>query len=404
MRILIALSYAPYPVKRGTDRLVMNLIEGLSKNHTVTLAAMTLEEGDDTVLGSIESERVVVRSILAPNRRSLRHRLYYKARNMAISALRGIPEQTLYAAPPEYIRLVRETAKSSGIDLVLAFYWHLYALPAELPGVPVAIATQDVDFLVHPERVKRAKGGIEKILASTEAGKRERIERLAYESASIILTVTDRDRDALRGIYGRDKTIETIPLAMDLESYTPGMIEREGDLILFIGAYDADFNRDALLHFLSDVFPLCREKNSRIRLEVVGQGIDDEIRSSGGPGVEFLGRVEDIRPHLARSGVMVLPLRFGGGVRIRMMEAAAMGVPVVSTPIGVAGMGLVDGRNYIEASAPEEMAERIIELLGDRSLASEIGRNARLWAEDTISMTDYPERLDRVLGPLSPNS
>jgi glycosyltransferase involved in cell wall biosynthesis len=252
--------------------------------------------------------------------------------------------------------------------------------------------------------VKRAGGRIGKILTSTEAGKRERVERLSYESASIVLTVTDRDRDVLRGIYGSDTTIETMPLAMDLGSYRPGTSEREKDLIVFIGAYDADFNRDALLYFLSEVFPCCRKRNSRIRLEVVGQGVDDEIRSHAGPGVEFLGRVDDIRPYMARSGVMVLPLRFGGGVRIRMMEAAAMGVPVVSTPVGVAGMGLVDDRDYLEASTPEEMVERIIELLGDSNRASEIGRNARLWAEENISMADYPERLDRLLGLLSAGS
>ncbi len=404
MRILIALSYAPYPVKRGTDRLVMNLIEGLSKNHEVALVTMTLEEREDTVLKRIENERITVRSILAPNRRSLLHRLYYKSRNKALSALRKIPEQTLYAAPPEYIRFVRETARRQSVDLVIAFYWHLYELPSKLRGVPVAIATQDVDFLVHPERVKRARGRIGKILTSTEAGKRERVERLSYESASIVLTVTDRDRDVLRGIYGSDTTIETMPLAMDLGSYRPGMSEREKDLIVFIGAYDADFNRDALLYFLSEVFPCCRKWNSRIRLEVVGQGVDDEIRSHAGPGVEFLGRVDDIRPYMARSGVMVLPLRFGGGVRIRMMEAAAMGVPVVSTPVGVAGMGLVDDRDYLEASTPEKMVERIIELLGDSNRASEIGRNARLWAEENISMADYPERLDRLLGLLSAGS
>lgn len=404
MRILIARSYAPYPVKRGTDRLVMNLIEGLSKRHEVTLATMTLEEGEDRVLKRIENERIAVRSILAPNRRSLLHRLYYKSRNKTLSALGRIPEQTLYEAPHEYIRLVTETARRQEIDLVLAFYWHLYKLPGELRGVPVAIATMDVDFLVHPERVKLAKGRRGKIIASTEAGKRERIERLSYESASIILTVTDRDRDALRGIYGSAKTIETIPLAMDLGSYRPGMSGSEKNLIVIVGAYDADFNRDALLYFLSDVFPRCRKKNNLVRLEVVGQGVDDEIRSLAGPGVEFLGRVDDIRPYLARSGIMVLPLRFGGGVRIRMMEAAAMGVPVVSTPVGVAGMGLVDGRDYLEASTAEGMAERISELLVDRDRALEIGKNARLWAEETISMADYPERLDRLIGLLSASS
>jgi glycosyltransferase involved in cell wall biosynthesis len=401
MKILIALSYAPYPVKRGTDRLVMNLVEGLSKRHEVALVTMTLEREEEEILRRIERDNITVRSILAPNRRSPLHRLYYKSRNKILSHLKNIPEQTLYAAPPAYIRLVEEVSRREGSELVLAFYWHLHGLPSALPGVPVAIATQDVDFLVHPRRLERIKGRMARAFAAAESKKRERVERLAYEKASMILTVTDRDRDTLRQLYGHDTTIETLPLAMDLESYRPGAGEREENLVLSIGAYDADFNRDALEYFLAEIFPRCRERNGRIRLEVVGQGVDDELRSLAGPGVEFLGRVEDIRPHISRCSIMVLPLRYGGGVRIRMMEAAAMGAPVVSTPVGVAGMGLVKERDYVEASSSEEMVERIVDLLGNPQRAREIGRNARAWAEETLSMDDYPERLDRLFDLLA---
>ena len=97
---------------------------------------------------------------------------------------------------------------------------------------------------------------------------------------------------------------------------------------------------------------------------------------------------------------MVLPLRYGGGVRIRMLEAAATGTPVVSTPTGVAGMNLVDGRDYIEASTPMDMADNVIRLMKDRSMAEEIGRNARMWAENNLSMLDYPDRLDVMLSSL----
>ena len=116
-----------------------------------------------------------------------------------------------------------------------------------------------------------------------------------------------------------------------------------------------------------------------------------------GAGVLFVGSVEDIRPYLGRCSALVLPLRFGGGVRIRMMEASAMAAPVVSTPVGVAGMGLRAGREYLEAANPRKMADAISRLLEEPEEAARLGRAARAWAERTISMETYPDRLDALI-------
>jgi glycosyltransferase involved in cell wall biosynthesis len=404
MKILLALSYSPCPIKRGTDRLVMNLIEGLSRRHEVVLVTMTLTEEEDEALRALESDSIAVRSMRAPNARSLIHRGYYKMRNTILSGTERIPRQTLYAAPPEYLRLVRKTAADRRVDIVFAFYWHLYELPRMVRHARVAIATQDIDFLVHPKRLSHIGGRLGRLRVSLDAGMKERIERAAYREADIILTVTDRDRDVLEDMYGGDKCIRTLPLAMDLNSFRPNAFERHGDRILFLGAFDADFNRDALVYFLTAIFPRCLEKHPDITLHVVGQGIDDSIRTLAGPGVVFHGRVPDIRAHLGRSRLMVLPLRFGGGVRIRMMEAAAMGVPVVSTPVGVGGMGLLAGRDYLEADDAEAMVEAVLRLIDDSALAADIGGNARIWAEKNISMKDYPARLDFFLEDISSNS
>jgi glycosyltransferase involved in cell wall biosynthesis len=93
---------------------------------------------------------------------------------------------------------------------------------------------------------------------------------------------------------------------------------------------------------------------------------------------------------------MVLPLRFGGGVRIRMMEAAAMGTPVVSTPVGVAGMRLESGTHYAEARTADEIGEAVLQLLADEHGARRLGANARRWAEENISMESYPARLEAL--------
>jgi len=401
MRIIVALPYASWPVTKGTDRLILNLLDGLAVNHDVTLVAMALSRGDLERLREIEKPRVAVRAILAPHRRDIFHRLYHKNMNVAKAIFAGVPAQVGYAAPTAFLRLIADTAKERKADLVLASYWHLYRLPGLLKDSKLALVTHDLDFLVNPARLD-AMSGVSRFFAARRLKALERIERKAYEAYDTILTVTPSDAEALaRQPIAAGKAVYALPLALDLAEFNPAAYERERNRILFMGTFYSDFNRDALRFFASEVLPVVRSKNPEARLEVVGHGVDASLRVAAGPGVSFAGGVEDIRPYLGTCSVMVLPLRFCGGVRIRMMEAAAMGTPVVSTRVGVAGMGLEAGKDYLEGRTGAEIALAILHLLRDGGEARRIGALARRWAEKNISMESYPARLDALFEKIS---
>ncbi|MGD1047668.1 MAG: glycosyltransferase family 4 protein [Candidatus Krumholzibacteriaceae bacterium] len=404
MKIIVALPYAPWPITKGTDRLIMSLLHGLATRHDVVLVTMALSRGELERLHEIESPRIAVRAILAPNKRSVFHRALYKARNIAAAALTGVPAQVSYAAPEQLLSLIAATATAERGDLILASYWHLYRLPDRIKGSKLVLVTHDLDFVVNSGRLA-ALGGIARLAASVRLRALERIERKAYERYDTILTVTPSDAEVLaRYPVAAGKTVRALPLALDLSEFNPVAFKREKNRVLFIGSFYSDFNRDALRCLAGEVFPLVRAKKPGARLEVVGQGVTDELRASAGPDVSFTGGVKDIRPYLGSCAVMVLPLRFCGGVRIRMMEAAAMGTPVVSTPAGVAGMGLAAGRDYLEAGSSVGVAEAILRLLDDGDEAARIGANARRWAEATISMESYPKRLDDLLDTILPGA
>ena len=396
MRIIIALPYAPWPITKGTDRLILNLLDGLAVNHEVTLVAMALSRGDLERLREIERPRVAVRAILAPNKRSIFHRIYHKKMNITKAIFAGIPAQVSYAAPRAFLRLIADTAKERRADLVLASYWHLYRLPGLVKDSKLALVTHDLDFLVNPARLD-AMSGASRFFAARRLKALERIERKAYERYETILTVTPSDAEALaRHPVAAGKAVYALPLALDLGAFNPAAYTRERNRILFMGAFYSDFNRDALRFFATEVLPVVRSRNPEARIEVVGPGVDESLRAAAGPGVSFVGVVEDIRPCLGACSVMVLPLRFCGGVRIRMMEAAAMGTPVVSTPVGVAGMGLKAGIDYLEAQTGAEIALAILHVLRDGGEVRRIGACARRWAEENISMESYPARLDAL--------
>ncbi|MFA4949189.1 MAG: glycosyltransferase family 4 protein [Candidatus Krumholzibacteriia bacterium] len=396
MRIIVALPYAPWPVSKGTHRLILNLLDGLAVNHEVTLVAMALSRGELERLREIEKPRVAVRAILAPNKRSMFHRVYHKKLNLMKAVFAGVPAQVSYAAPQAFVRFIADTAKERKADLVLASYWHLYRLPELVKDSKLALVTHDLDFLVNPARLDTISGA-SRFFAARGLRALERIERKAYERYETILTVTPSDAEALaRHPAAAGKAVFALPLALDLGAFNPAAFERGQNRILFMGTFHSDFNRDALRFFSSEVLPVVRSRNPKARLEVVGHGVDESLRAAAGPDVSFAGGVEDIRPYLGACSVMVLPLRFCGGVRIRMMEAAAMGTPVVSTPVGVAGMGLKAGNDYLEAQTGAEIALAVLHLLRDGDEARRIGAGARRWAEENISMESYPARLDAL--------
>jgi glycosyltransferase involved in cell wall biosynthesis len=402
VKIIVAIPYAPWPITRGTDRLILNLLDGLSANHDVVLVTMALSRPELERLREIEKPRIGVRAMLAPNKRSRAHRAWYKGKNLARAVLAGVPPQVSYAAPAQLLRLIADTAREERADLVLASYWHLYRLPELITGRKLALITHDLDFVVNAGRVGAARG-LGRVAAALGARMLERVERAAYARYDTILTVTPSDAEVLRRHpLGEGKAIYSLPLAMDLSDFAPGAYGREKGTVLFLGMFHADFNRDALRFLLRDVFPRVRAEKPEARLEIVGHGVNNAMRASAGGGVHFAGGVDDIRPYLGRCSVMVLPLRFGGGVRIRMMEAAAMGTPVVSTPVGVGGMGLTAGVEYIEVQSAADMAEGVVRLLENEAEARSLGANARRWAERTMSMHSYPARLEELLGRIAP--
>ena len=401
MKIVVTVPYTPWPVTRGTGRLIINLMEGLSVRHEVTLVTMTLSKDGLERLKELEKPGIKVRAMLAPHRQGASGKLLRKVRNVISDYVRGIPQDVSYSAPPEFLRLIADTASEESADLVLASYWHMYRLSDYVSDSRLALVTHDMDYIVNRERLKLTGKVDRRIKSEKEALRLERIETEAYRRFDTILTVTASDAEVLGSIPAYEgKKILPLPLALDLSIFSPGAFDREPDRILFLGSFHSDFNRDALRYFTSDVFPLVRCEVPGAVLEVVGHGVDNGLRSEAGEGVEFTGGVEDIVPYLGRCSLMVLPLRFSGGVRIRMMEAAAMATAVVSTPAGVAGMGLEAGSAYIEAADADSMARSVVSLLRDREEVARLGGNARRWAERSVSMENYPDRLDVMLAEL----
>jgi glycosyltransferase involved in cell wall biosynthesis len=156
-------------------------------------------------------------------------------------------------------------------------------------------------------------------------------------------------------------------------------------------------NVDAVLWFAREVLPLVRREAPGTRFWVVGKDPHPRLAPlAQEPGIEMTGWVEDVRPYIAAAGIYVIPLRIGGGTRLKVLEAMAMGKAIVSTTLGCEGFDLVPGQELVLADAPHDFARAVLDLMANAERRERLGRAARRFAGSRYDWRTIVPKLERV--------
>jgi len=210
--------------------------------------------------------------------------------------------------------------------------------------------------------------------------------------------VSEREKRAIAGIAPAGYPVEIVPNGVDVKSIRPnGSMPQEGTLV-FSGALTYDANLDAMNYFLAEVYPRIRERHPQVALTITGRY--DGVFLHGlnlDPSVLLSGYVPDIRPVVGKSWACVVPLRVGGGTRLKILEAMALGTPVVATSKGAEGLDVTNGGNILLADEPEAFANAVIRLLGDPSLRASLAQEGRALVETKYGWEEIGRRLDGVV-------
>ena len=251
---------------------------------------------------------------------------------------------------------------------------------------PVIIDTFDVHFLRETREAITAND--EGLLRKAQETKRR--ELAVYKQADLILTVTAADKQALL----REDPQLNIAVVPNIHALPPHVVPRDGRRdLLFVGGFSHTPNADGVLYFVREIFPLVLERLPQTRLWVVGNAPPAEIVALASEHVIVTGYVRHLAPYLDSALVSVAPLRFGSGMKGKIGEAMAWGIPVVTTTIGAEGMGLQDGVDALIADTSEDFAERVIRLHEKPELWDSLAQNARKHVEREWS----PDRVDKCL-------
>ncbi|HET9784491.1 MAG TPA: glycosyltransferase family 4 protein, partial [Terriglobales bacterium] len=237
-----------------------------------------------------------------------------------------------------------------------------------------------------------------------QAARMRRFERRAFERARVVTTVSAEDRATALGWGARRSSL--VANGVDLDYFQPRPeVAPEPDTMLFVGALDWFPNQDGVVYFAQTILPLLRAQWPAARLRVVGRRPSRDLarRLAGVAGVELIGEVADVRPHMAAASLLVVPLRVGGGSRIKIIESLAMDKAVVATTVGAEGLQAVSGAHLLLADTPESFARASVHLLQAPAQAQRLGRDGGRWAREHYNWDDCARALEAAWrGSLDP--
>jgi glycosyltransferase involved in cell wall biosynthesis len=324
------------------------------------------------------------------------------ARAMGRSWLSPLPVDLWKWRSRDVLQTVRDVAAGARPDVIVAdFLLGVHNVPSDLG--PVVHFSHNVEYQIWRRLHDVEPQAWKKMLLAMEWRKMRYAERAACRSAALTVAVSADDRDRLAA-EAPGATVVDVPTGVDVEYFKPAAIPEVTGRLVFSGAMDWYPNEDGILHFMSTSLALVRRARPDVTLTVIGRNPSDRLRSAAAQHqVAVTGTVDDVRPHIAEGELYIVPLRVGGGTRLKIFEALAMGKPVLSTTVGAEGLAVENGRHLVLADGEEAFADAILRLLADadrrRALAAEGRRLVEehySWRQVTRVFEGYLDRARKI--------
>lgn len=382
MNILFLSQIVPYPPHGGVLQRGYNLLRELGRRASVHLLAFVHPD----VLSSpaaVEQSRAALQGFceaveyfpLWPKTSPL-----HRVSALAFSACAPHPFSVIAHRSAAFRRRVEDLLRSP-FDLVHVDTLALGQFVGSNRRVPGALTHHNIESVLMERRAAVETRPLVRAFLRREALKLRRYESIVAPRFDLNIVVSERDRETLASRVGPMRTT-VVPNGVDVEYFTPEP-DRETAALVYTGGQNMFANRDAVMYFLQEIWPKVCLQLPDVRFFVVGQDPPGELLAfaSLDPRVVVAGYVDDVRPIVWKSAVYIVPLRVGGGTRLKVLDAMAMGKAMVSTSIGCEGLDVCPGQHLLVADTPDSFAGATVALLGDRQRRLELGRAARALVE-----------------------
>ncbi len=394
MNILFLSRWFPYPPDNGSKIRAFNLLKNLAGEHYVTLLSFVSEPPGPAQLAEMRQ--------LCPEVQTVVYRPFNPGRARALLGFFSRrPRSVVDTFNVEMQTLVTQAVAQTQFDLVIASELDMAPYAVSVPRLPRIL--EELELTTLFEQYSLEIRPLKKFLAGLRWWKLTGYIAKLMHMFNAVTVVSEPERQRLQKI-SPGAVIEVIPNGVDTAYNAPGLAQPQPNTLVYSGALTYNANFDAVDFFLRDVFPAIRQQQPAAQLFVTGKvdGVPIE-RLPQAQNVTFTGYLNDIRPKIAASWVNVVPLRMGGGTRLKILESLALGTPVVSTGKGAEGLNLEPERDILLADTPADFAGAVLRLLADPSLRQRLSSVGRQTVEARYGWPQighqFTEFVNRVASP-----
>ena len=398
------------PLDKGGKLRTWHLMRNLAARHDITY--LCFSDPSQTEEHRAGMSEVCQRQQTVPRTDPAKGTLRFYA-DAARYVVDPVPYGVAKYRSADYAGRVRELLQTGRFDAVVCdFLPPLVNMPRQLP-CPAILFTHNVEAEIWRRHVETATNPVARRLLGRQWQRMLRFERDALANFDLVLAVSEADRDTFERLYpgALRAPVHVVQTGVDTQYFSPlsATPARRAHLV-FTGSMDWLPNEDGMIHFVRDILPLVRQAEPGATLSIIGRAPTPAVRKLAEQhGVEVTGSVDDVRPHVAAGSVYIVPLRIGGGTRLKIFEAMGLGKAVVSTTIGAEGLPVTDGADIVIADEPAAFAAAVVRLIRDDAARTRIEDAARRlvverydWSAVAQDFEDALARVTRGDSPLFP--
>ena len=381
MRLLWIKNELLHPVDKGGRIRTYQMLRALRQQNDVTY--LTLDDGNAASDAVARSHEYATRTVTVPFRPAPR-----LSAGFFLDLVKNVFSSLQYAAQRYRSQALRAQIAelSKFVDLVICdFLAPSLNVPSNL-GTLTVLFQHNVEAKIWERHAAVADNPLRRAYMSSQWQRMLRFEAGECRRFDHVVAVSETDAQIIRQEFGV-RSVSFVGTGVDTEYFCPSGGSRNDAELVFVGTMDWLPNDDGVQWFLQDVLPLVRKVRPDATVTIAGRKPSAAVYriASRTSGVHVTGAVPDVRPFLERAAVSIVPLRIGGGTRLKIYEAMAMGTPIVSTTIGAEGLPVRDGEHLLIADSPQEQATAILRLLQDRGNAERLAARALLYVNEYCS-------------------
>ena len=408
MRILWLKTELLHPVDKGGKIRTYNMLKQLKRDHHITY--LSLDDGTAPETARPDAMEYCHKLVTVPHRTTPKFSagFYLELLTNLFSPLPYFVKKYRSAGMRQAIEQLMET---DGFDvLVCDFLQPSINVPAKLP-VGAVLFQHNVESMIWKRHYEVQRNPLKKAYLYRQWRKSWSYERSACRRFDVVVAVSDADEHQMRKEFELTQ-VASVPTGVDVDYFRPldgAMVD--GHKLVFTGSMDWLPNEDAMQYFIREILPLVSKSIPDVTLTIVGRNPYPSLveLSKRDKSIIVTGRVPDVRPYIESAAAYIVPIRIGGGTRLKIYEAMAMEKPVVSTTVGAEGLTVTDGKELLLADSPEQFSEAIVRLFTTPAFARKLAQQAALAVRSQFAWarvsTVFADICARVVEPLkAPNS